>query len=102
MAMRHVRQREYRKRCLELDAHLNRTKVSKVEKVILIVSKLEAISSEIGSAQKQIMKRSVKRSRDTLFSDYGISVHGREKRRGKSRPVRELLDYCPSKFNKLV
>ncbi|MHB9331410.1 hypothetical protein ACP3S7_28330 [Phytobacter ursingii] len=102
MAMRHVRQREHRKRCLRLDAHLKRTKVSRVEKVILIVTKLEAISSDIGSASQQSIKRNINRSIDNPFSEYGISAHGREKRKGKSRPVAGLLEYCPDKFNKLV
>lgn len=102
MAMRHVRQREHRKRSLRIDTHLSRAKISKVEKVILIVSKLEVITSEIVSIQKPTKKRRMKGSGVNPFSDYGISAHGREKRKGKSKPVNELLEYCPGKFNKLV
>lgn len=100
MAMRHVRQREHRKRCNELEARLQKKRLSRTDEVLLIISRYET-SSDCGKGEKETSPKPRKKT-DNFYAEYGISARGREKIKGKSKPVRELLDYCPSKFNKLV
>lgn len=90
MAMRHVRQREHRKRRMELEAHLNKERSSKTDRVLLILSKTESLVFEQKRGKKT---SSVQRKKSSNhYSEFGISAHGREKRKGKSMPPREVRD----------
>ncbi len=99
MAMRHVRLREYRKRCQHLNNHLSKRRLSKTDKIMLLLSKdrQPVLAEDTNTA----VRAKTPKSR-TINTEYGIGAHGREKRKGKSIMPTELLDYCPEKFNKLV
>ncbi|TNV16111.1 hypothetical protein FH968_19930 [Buttiauxella sp. B2] len=85
MAMLHVRLRKYQKQISAIETHLNKERVSKSEKIISLVVKQERPPKKAKEPVKPKKKRNY-----NPYSDYGISAIGREKRKGKSMPPREL------------
>lgn len=75
---------------MELEAHLKKDRMSKTDRILLILSKSEPSLVEDKRVKKSSSCKKMKSSNN--YAEFGISAHGREKRRGKSMPPREVRD----------
>lgn len=88
MAIRHVRQREYRKKRMELEACLTKDRLSKTDRILLIISKFEPSVVEEKRGSKASTGK--KKKGNNYYAEFGISAHGREKRKGKSMAPKDI------------